>query len=156
MSRAMLGLALGLALTIAASASSYADETLAVTSPSGDIVVEIATDELNRAVYTVRFRDETVIERSQLGMRFADHHGFDRPLAIEEPRRAAENRRWEQPWGEDRVVLEHYNELALDLVATEGPARRLTVGGESSTTALDFATRCLASRVTTTCASSRS
>ena len=123
MSRAMLGLA----LTIAAIASSYADETLAVTSPSGDIVVEIATDELNRAVYTVRFRDETVIERSQLGMRFADHHGFDRPLAIEEPRRAAENRRWEQPWGEDRVVLEHYNELALDLVASEGPARRLTV-----------------------------
>ena len=51
-----------------------------VESPDGDIVVTIEVDAGGSPFYSVRFRDETVIAPSRLGLRFREQADFDRNL----------------------------------------------------------------------------
>ena len=109
--------------TVAGAASA---ETASVTSPDGAIEVTV-TDENGHAAYSVSFNGEAVIAPSHLGLLFRDHHGFDRHLEIVSTDETSEDETWEQPWGERRLVRNHYNELSVDYASTKGPERRMTV-----------------------------
>jgi alpha-glucosidase len=112
-------------------------ETLEVTSPDGKITVTVK-DDGGQATYAVSYEGEQVIAPSKLGMLFADHHGFDRGLAIAGSARAAQDTTWEQPWGERRVVRDQHNELAVTFAATQGPARQITVRFRAFDTGIGF------------------
>jgi alpha-glucosidase len=101
-------------------------ETLTLASPDGKITVTIS-DDAGLATYAVNYDGEGVIAPSRLGMLFAEHHGFERDLAITASARTAQDTTWEQPWGERRVVRDQHNELAVTFAATTGPARQITV-----------------------------
>ncbi len=101
-------------------------ETLTLASPDGRIIVTIS-DDAGLATYAVGYEGEGVIAPSRLGMLFADHHGFERDLAITDSVRAAKDTTWQQPWGERRLVRDWHNELAVTFAATTGPARQITV-----------------------------
>ncbi|MEM8982584.1 MAG: glycoside hydrolase family 97 protein [Pseudomonadota bacterium] len=100
---------------------------VAVESPSGDIAFTLHIDSLQRAVYSISYNDEPIVNNSMLGLHFADQHGFDGGLAIKSTTRRQVDRNWQQPWGEQRQIREHYNELAIELVADEPVERRLIV-----------------------------
>jgi len=112
-------------------------ETLELTSPDGAITVTVS-DDGGLATYAVSFEGETVIARSKLGMLFADHHGFERGLAIAGSAREAKDATWEQPWGERRLVRDQHNELAVTFSASEGPARQMTVRFRAFDTGIGF------------------
>jgi len=92
-------------------------ETLTLASPDGKITVTVS-DDAGLAIYAVNYDGEGVIAPSRLGMLFAEHHGFERDLAIIASVRAAKDTAWEQPWGERRVVRDQHNELAVTFAAT--------------------------------------
>ena len=108
-----------LALAGAASA-----QDLEVASPDGAIVVTLSADGMGRPTYAVTFEGETVVEPSQLGMRFAEHRGFQEGMVLEEKDRAAADESWEQPWGERRIVEDRHNELLVTFMDEEDERRR--------------------------------
>jgi len=98
-----------LAMLVAAAAP--ADE---VASPDGRIVVDVGVDAGGMPGYSVRFRDEDVIARSRLGLRFADQPAMESEFEIVSVSRGGNDSTWEQPWGERRLVRDHYNELIVE------------------------------------------
>lgn len=116
----------GLAAIAWAAASAHA-ESLTLASPDGRITVTVSDDK-GQATYAVAYQGKQVIAPSKLGMLFAEHHGFERGLAIAGSTRASTDTTWEQPWGERRLVRDQHNELAVTFrTATDGPAREMTV-----------------------------
>ena len=82
-------------------------------SPGGDIEVSVAARD-GRLGYAVHYRGEEVVRPSQLGLLFQSRHGFNDGLVLlEEPERRNADTTWEQPWGENRFVRDHYNELLV-------------------------------------------
>jgi alpha-glucosidase len=110
---------------VGAAAPTHA-ETLTLASPDGKITVSVS-DEGGQATYAIRYAGEEVIAPSRLGMLFAEHHGFERDLAIAASTRATRDTTWEQPWGERRLVRDQHNELAVTFAARTGPARQMVV-----------------------------
>jgi len=85
-----------------------------VTSPDGSIVVDI--DDANGVLtYRINSNKEVVIQPSLLGLRFADHHGFDADLKIVNSAQTSRDSRWQQPWGERREVRDNHQELLLTI-----------------------------------------
>lgn len=101
-------------------------ESLTLASPDGKIAVTVS-DEGGQATYAIRYAGEEVIAPSRLGMLFAEHHGFERDLAIVGATRASRDMIWEQPWGERRLVRDQHNELAVSFAVPTGPQRQMVV-----------------------------
>ena len=95
-----------------------------VNSPDTRVAVVIDTDDQGTPHYSVRYRGQVVVGESRLGMRFANHHGFDSGLRIARAERSGHNSVWRQPWGERRRVRDHFNELFVVLEA-ESPVREI-------------------------------
>ncbi len=114
---------LSLLLVLCAAALPARAETVAsVASPGGVLRVELDISD-GRAGYRVFHRDRPVIATSRLGFHFQDAEQFLRNLTLQTQRTADFDETWEQPWGERRLVRNHYRELRARLVEG-GRARR--------------------------------
>ena len=96
-----------------------------VASPDGRIVFSLQVNERHELRYSVMFGDEQVISDSALGLRFRDQAGFDTGFDVLEAALGSRNERWEQPWGERRLVLDHHNQMLLTL--GDEPGRRFNL-----------------------------
>ncbi len=103
-----------------------AQEEARIASPDGAIAVTLSAPD-GRPVYSVTYRDETVIRPSRLGLRFKQGHGLDDGFAIAETETGTHDETWEQPWGERRLVRDHHNALQVTFVSQSGPDRRFHV-----------------------------
>lgn len=96
------------------------DNKTAVTSPDGEIRFEISVRD-GAPVYSVSKGGDQVLENSAMGFTLK---GEDAPMAFvnaELVSRDSKDETWEQVWGEDRYVRNHYNEMTV----------RLSEGGEA-------------------------
>jgi alpha-glucosidase len=98
-----------------------------VASPDGRIVFSIDVDERGAPHYRVEYGDETVVPDSRLGMRFKSQRGFDAGFRIADTAGNSNDTTWEQPWGERKAVVDRHNELLVEFVTAEAPARRFNV-----------------------------
>jgi alpha-glucosidase len=98
-------------------------ETCALISPSGKLVLQLSTDRDGRARYAVTLNANPVLSASALGFLFANAPSFDRGMLLYEVDRTHVDETWEQPWGEDRFIRNHYNELRVRLSEKSGQAR---------------------------------
>lgn len=67
-----------------------------------------------QALYEVTRKGMTVFAPSELGLTFKGEPAA-RYTAIGNPRRAASNTSWEQPWGEERVIRDNHTQLTVTL-----------------------------------------
>ncbi|MYF69666.1 MAG: glycoside hydrolase family 97 protein [Proteobacteria bacterium] len=113
MPHAFRAAALVAALWTTATVSAQEFEGERLLSPSGDIEVSVAARG-GRLGYAVHYRGEEVVRPSQLGLLFESRHGFNDGMVLTgEPERHSSDTTWEQPWGENRFVRDHYNELLV-------------------------------------------
>ncbi len=98
-----------------------------VRSPDTRIVVTVDVDDGGAPRYRVDYRGENVIRDSKLGLHFASQHGFDSGFEIVEVLENAVDQRWEQPWGQRRLVTDRHNELLVRFESTGKPARRFAL-----------------------------
>jgi len=113
-------------LLLAASLCTFAAraETVAtVSSPNKVLTVELDLHEGRLAYRVLRF-GEKVIDDSRLGFRLRGSGALDRNLALASQARRSHDRTWEQPWGENRFVRDHHEELRATLRETIEPNRR--------------------------------
>ena len=117
----ILAMTLCLGLTPMAQAVPAAE----VASPDGRIQVIVELDKEGAAFWSVRRDGKPVIAPSRLGFLLTDARKIERGLALEVASTRELDETWEQPWGEQRFIRNHYRELALALRETEGPLRRI-------------------------------
>ncbi|MCB0631726.1 MAG: glycoside hydrolase family 97 catalytic domain-containing protein, partial [Lewinella sp.] len=92
-----------------------AERSLSVQSPSGNISIQFQLTENGVPQYTVAHGDEIVLDWSTMGFEFRDQPSMTSDFYVEDHSTHEKNETWEMPWGEQREVLNHYNELEISL-----------------------------------------
>ena len=114
-------------LLAAAPAPALAQDQYAVSSPNKVLTATISLNGEGRAQYRVDRGGKPVITDSQLGFLFTDQPQMLRNFAVVGQRRRDHDDTWEQPWGEQRRVRDHYRELAIDFEEKSTLKRRMTI-----------------------------
>ena len=114
-----LAILLGLAAPAARGAEppKRPEPVASVESPSGILRVELGLDEA-RASWRLERRGVEVIRPSRLGFLLRDAEKLERNLALAAKRTRSVDETWEQPWGENRLVRNRYNELTATFTET--------------------------------------
>jgi len=105
---------------------------MTVSSPDGSISVhlEIKANPQpylpgQRAYYRISYRGLPVLRDSPLGLDFLGSPTLDHDLEIVNTKRLSRDERWENPFGAERNVRDHYNELQVSLRERQAPNRRM-------------------------------
>ena len=111
---------MGLIMSVMASA-----KDVRLSSPNGTLTVTVGVDG-GRAWYQVTRGNEAVINRSALGFVLKDGD-FKDNFKMGKVSRTSLDETWSQPWGEDALVRNHYNEMKVRLQEKGGAKRSLDV-----------------------------
>jgi len=98
-----------------------------VSSPSENIMIEFSLEEDGTPTYSVTHQESVVIQPSSLGFEFQNQPELTGGLEVTGAETNSEDETWEMPWGEQREVRDHYNELVVHLQETEAPNRPLDI-----------------------------
>lgn len=92
-------------------------------SPSGNISAKVFTTESGKLGYTISHKGLSVIDTSFISFDFKDAPSLAENLRITETTNRTANTEWEQPWGEDRLVKDHFVEQIYSISETVAPNR---------------------------------
>jgi hypothetical protein len=109
------------------SCSRKSDVETTVSSPSENISITFFLDAQGVPHYTVKHREHLLIDSSSMGFDFKDQPTLGQGLKVTDTRVSTFNETWEMPWGEQRHVVNHYNELIVHLEEAEAPSRKLSI-----------------------------
>ena len=98
-----------------------------IESPNGKIQVTFQVSDKGKPFYRVNHNSAIVVDSSYLAFEFTDVAPISDSLKIIEVNKSKFNETWEMPWGEQREVVNHYNELHISLQETSELQRKLNV-----------------------------
>lgn len=98
-----------------------------VRSPDQRISFEVGVDEDGTPSYSVRYRDEAIIGKSRVGLRFEQSEGLQASFSANQVSSTSSDSVWEQPWGERRYIRDHYNEILVRFKPDDGTARHFDI-----------------------------
>ena len=110
-------------MTLLPSSVSAAADT--VQSPDGRLTLTAGVKG-GKPCYSLKRGNETIICNSALGFTL-DSGSFCDGFKLLKTTRGSFDETWEQPWGEERVVRNNYNELKLFLQETKGSKRLMNI-----------------------------
>ncbi|MFZ4583164.1 MAG: glycoside hydrolase family 97 N-terminal domain-containing protein, partial [Paludibacter sp.] len=97
-----------------------------VISPDGTIRIEAGVED-GKPFYSVAKDKAVVIEKSFLGFLLQNNDVFYSDFELIDTKFRSVSDEWEQPWGEDRVVKNTFNETVLMLQQKTGAKRKLNI-----------------------------
>ena len=97
-----------------------------VPSPSERLVLKFIIDQ-SGLFYEVKKDNKTLFRRSRLGLKLKDETPLEKNFSLVRLRNKSENETWETAWGEEKEIVNHYNETAFYLAETSGKKRLLTL-----------------------------
>ena len=98
---------------------------VSVTSPDGAVTVTIGAQS-HRPYYTVSYQGKTLVAPSHLGFLLnKDEVGAHAKMT--RVNRSSKDETWNQVWGEDETVRNHYNEMVVDFQEKGGCQRLMKV-----------------------------
>ncbi len=95
--------------------NSESPEKQIVSSPSGQLKVEFFLTGKNQPAYRLLYQDEPILDISKMSFDFEEQASLDDDLEIVEAKKREFSETWEMPWGEQKEVLNKYNELKIKL-----------------------------------------
>jgi len=84
-------------------------------SPDKSIQVMVRVDGDGRPEYSIRRKDQAIVDWSRLGFILADAPKLERNFELRGVTQRSFDDTWEQPWGERRFVRDHGNEMRVTL-----------------------------------------
>lgn len=111
--------------TIAMLAAAMTAAAAGITSPSGDLKLEVNVDGAGRPFYSLDYKGRALVRPSLLGL-VADETRFADGFRITSADTVTVDRSWQPVWGEFDTVRDHFRELAVHLKADD-PERELTL-----------------------------
>ncbi len=119
----VLGLALALLMT-----PSKADSPQGYQLRSPDSALEVELEVRPEGVfYSLSYLHRSVVKPSRLGLKIKGQAPLASALKVDKHREREVDQQWQQPWGEQQSIKEHYRELRLELIETTANPRRLTL-----------------------------
>lgn len=107
-------------------ATGCSTRTATVTSPDGRLSLEVAVRD-GRVGYTLDRDGKPLLDFSTLGFELKDAPALRDGLEICDTKTSSFDETWEQVWGEEHFVRNHYNELTVSLREQQAPNRRFDV-----------------------------
>lgn len=115
--RSTIGLWLAAAMIVTSPAMARDDISHQTCSPDTRLCFVLTTqDEI--ATYRVERDGAAVITSSHLGFMLRGAGKWERGMALGKPTLHRNRGQWEQPWGESRIVTNHYNEVTVPIIET--------------------------------------
>ncbi|MGE0771319.1 MAG: glycoside hydrolase family 97 protein [Cyclobacteriaceae bacterium] len=115
-----------IALTFGIAACSKGPTQVAITSPDNQVALEfILKDE--KAGYLVKYKGEEQIKESYFAFDFLGQPQLAAGLELVKQETSEFNETWEMPWGEQREVVNHYNQLKVTLKESQGLGRTFNI-----------------------------
>ena len=96
-----------------------------ISSPDGTIKISFCLNDSNRMAYRISINDSSFIAPSQLGFEANNGINLYKDFQIIGTDFSTKDEVWTQPWGENKSIRNHYNEMAIHL--KDGKATRLTI-----------------------------
>lgn len=78
-------------------------------------------------MYTIMYRGDTIIRPSAMGFELKDSSPLKSNFKIINTIESNHNSEWQQPWGENKIVNDHHNQLKIELEETTPDARRMNI-----------------------------
>ncbi len=117
--------AYGLLILTAISCEKSWETTIA--SPDGKNSIYFEVGEAGIPIYWVAHDNDTIIGASAMGFDFKDQESLRAGLKIIGASIQTVDETWEMPWGEQREVRNHYNELVVQLQEKRVPERKFNI-----------------------------
>lgn len=115
------------ALTIVLSACQKSDNNLLISSPNNINIVEFNLDETGQPFYLVKHSNNIVVDTSFISFDFKQLPSLKDNFKIADSKISSLDETWEMPWGEQRFVRNHYNELIVKLEEQSQLKRQLNI-----------------------------
>lgn len=96
-------------------------------SPDEKIMLDFYLDASGKPNYEVFFKNDTIIKKSSLGFDFLNTKSFSDDFQIVNSVSTTFNETWKMPWGEQENVVNHYNELRVELQEKSDLKRKLNL-----------------------------
>jgi len=98
-----------------------------VSSPNKENSIEFQLSSGGTPCYLVRHNNKIVIDSSSMGFDFKNQAPLENGLKIIGTSIKEINESWEMPWGEQKKVNNHYNQLIIKLEEISSPKRQLNI-----------------------------
>lgn len=98
-----------------------------ITSPQKKITVNFQLNKEGAPYYLVKKGSHVIIDTSYVGFELKNTKPIRKELAITKVTTTTFKETWEMPWGEQRKVLNHYNEMIVELKEKTAEARQINV-----------------------------
>ncbi|HWV98271.1 MAG TPA: glycoside hydrolase family 97 N-terminal domain-containing protein [Candidatus Acidoferrum sp.] len=115
-----------LALTLlAATTLSLPAEPITLKSPNGDAVLVFSLTPAGQPRWRVSYRGQPVLAESRLGLQLTNSASLDQGFALANSTLTSHDDTWRPVAAERGEVRNHYNQLVVDLGASQAPPRKL-------------------------------
>ena len=101
-------------------------QTLEVSSPDKKITVIFSLKE-GTPFYQIKRDNKNIINASKLGFTLNEAPAINSDFKLASHSTSSFNETWTQPWGEEKEINSHYNELKVELSETGEQPRQLTI-----------------------------
>ncbi|MBQ5689476.1 MAG: glycoside hydrolase family 97 protein [Bacteroidales bacterium] len=101
-----------ISILLTSSCSSRKNE---ISSPNKNIHLTFNVDDEGFMSYNIKVNDNIFIDNSQLGFEAKDGLNLKNSFDIIKTEFSSKDETWEQIWGENKVIRNHYNEMAVHL-----------------------------------------
>ena len=98
-----------------------------VASPNEEVKVNFNLNDKGQPFYMVMFNNKTIVDTSYLGFEFTNTEALKDNFNILNTTTSTFNETWQMPWGEQVDVVNHYNELKVELQETSALKRKLNI-----------------------------
>lgn len=120
-------LVMGLVLALLISPG-HAETTQSYPLQSPDNALEVQLEVRPEGVfYSLTYQRRSVVKPSRLGLKLKGQDPLTSALKVHKHSEREVNQQWQQPWGEQQTITEHYRELRLELIETSAKPRRLNL-----------------------------
>src|ERR1700677_3970562 len=92
-----------------------------ISSPGSINSIEFFLNATGTPEYLVKHKGKVIIDSSSMGFDFKGHNSFKDKFVIKKTTEKSFNETWEMPWGEQRLVLNNYKELLVELEESASP-----------------------------------
>ena len=100
--------------------------SIKVYSPNSQI--EVVFNETKGAItYAIFYKDSILIEPSSLGFLLKNSKSLNGLFSVDNFKITSTNKTWMQIWGERKLIVDHYNQLAVSLQEKVEPFRKMNI-----------------------------
>ena len=107
------------AMLMATAATGAQAQGLTLSSPDGQLILNVDVDEAGTPFYTLDYKGTPVMEKSRLGL-FGQEASLTEGFNITGSETATFDETWEPVWGEFAEIRDHHNELAVNFADAKG------------------------------------